>query len=86
LTCCDVYGNVGGDWIGCISAQAGTNGNFSEDPLFCDSDTDDFRLQWTSPCLPVYSGCGLVGCYGAGNCPSASVTTSSWAIIKSAYR
>ena len=35
LACCDIYGNAGGDWIGCIEDQAGQNGNISEDPLFC---------------------------------------------------
>ena len=27
LTCCDVYGNAGGDYVGCIADQLGINGN-----------------------------------------------------------
>ena len=32
LSCTDIYGNPGGDWIGCIAAQAGTNGASQPDP------------------------------------------------------
>jgi len=28
LSCCDVYGNAGGDWVDCISYQFGSDGNF----------------------------------------------------------
>ena len=31
LTCCDLYGNEGGDWVGIVADQADTNGNFSVD-------------------------------------------------------
>jgi predicted outer membrane repeat protein len=34
-TCSDLYGNAGGDWVGCIAGQFSANGNFSADPLFC---------------------------------------------------
>lgn len=36
LTCCDVYGNADGDWVGCIEDQDGANGNISLDPQFCE--------------------------------------------------
>ncbi|MBN2171331.1 MAG: right-handed parallel beta-helix repeat-containing protein, partial [Candidatus Krumholzibacteriota bacterium] len=42
LVCCDLYGNAGGDWVGCIAGQAGLNGNLSMDPLFCDAAGGDF--------------------------------------------
>ena len=66
LACCDVYGNAGGDWVGYIAGQEGVNGNFSADPLFCDSGNGDYRLQPCSPCLDA-AGCGLVGACGAGD-------------------
>ena len=77
--CCDIYGNAGGDWIGCIAAQQAVNGNFSVDPLFCDAAARDFRLDLHSPCLPgghPYGwGCGLIGAYGVG-CPVSDVPAS----------
>jgi hypothetical protein len=86
-SCCDSYGNAGDDWYGAIDDQTGVNGNISADPRFCDPETDDFHLQWGSPCLPVYTGgCGLIGALGAGNCPSASVETLTWGGIKARFR
>ncbi len=81
LTCCDVYGNAGGDWTGCIADQEGINGNFSEDPLFC---TDCYYLQDCSPCVEGY-GCGQIGAFGArcpcGGGPSATEETT-WSRVK----
>ncbi len=31
LTCCDLYGNQDGDWVGCIAGQFGVNGDNSAD-------------------------------------------------------
>jgi hypothetical protein len=67
LTCCDVYGNEGGDWVGCIEDQYGTAGNIAADPLFCGP--EDFTLEQHSPCLPFTppnGECGLVGAWGQG--------------------
>ncbi len=72
LSCCDVYGNEGGDWIGCLAGQGGTNGNFSADPMFCEPAVGDLTLATTSPCLPgnhpYGSSCDVVGALGEG-CP-----------------
>jgi hypothetical protein len=35
LVCCDVFGNEFGDWVDCIAAQYGVDGNICLDPLFC---------------------------------------------------
>jgi hypothetical protein len=65
LTCCDFYDNVsdqicGDDWLG----------NFSQDPLFCDRQNDDYTLDAASPCLPGNhpegAECGLIGASGLG--------------------
>jgi hypothetical protein len=73
LTCCDIYGNAGGDWVGCIADQAGINGNFSDDPLFCDIAAGDYHLDDSSPCAPANNDCGvLIGVLGVG-CPARSV-------------
>jgi hypothetical protein len=71
LTCCDVYGNAGGDWIGCIADQESINGNFLADPLFCDAGGGDFHLDPASPCADDPE-CGLVGASGVG-CDLADV-------------
>jgi len=65
MSCCDVYGNGGGDYVGCIAGDLGVNGNFSADPLFCLAEDGDFHLHWTSPCLDTL-GCGQVGALGLG--------------------
>jgi hypothetical protein len=64
LSCSDVYGNAGGDWTGCIAGQEGTNGNFSDDPRFCDAAAGDFTLAADSPCLA--RSCGDIGAFGRG--------------------
>jgi hypothetical protein len=67
LTCCDLYGNADGDWVGPIADQYGVNGNISEDPLFCDPENDDYHLHEDSPCAPAQQPvCGLIGAFDAG--------------------
>jgi predicted outer membrane repeat protein len=91
LTCCDVLGNAGGDWVGCIASQYGTDGNISEDPLFCNTAGGDFSLEDCSPCLPGnhpdgYDCGGVIGAYGSGcGCGSAAEPTT-WGAIKRMYR
>jgi len=65
LSCTDVYGNAGGDWVECFAGQEGVNGNFSADPLFCDAGNHDFTLDSASPCVDA-PGCGQVGAHGEG--------------------
>jgi hypothetical protein len=86
LLCCDLYGNAGGDWVGCVSDLAGVNGNLSADPLFCDLDTGDHNIRSDSPCAPENSGgCGLVGALPVG-CGPVSLEQESWGKIKERYR
>lgn len=69
--CCDVWGNEGGNWVGPIAGQDGSNGNIEEDPIFCrigimDSDP---HLHSGSPCALVNnppSGCGRIGAFPIG--------------------
>jgi parallel beta-helix repeat protein len=46
----NVWSNEGGNYEG-IPDQTGLNGNISENPLFVNSDSNDFHLQATSPCI-----------------------------------
>jgi hypothetical protein len=66
LSCCDLFGNAGGDWVGCVAEHAGLNGNFSSDPMFCNPADGDFRLLVSSPCADGSSDCGLIGAWSAG--------------------
>lgn len=74
LICSDVCGNAGGDWVGCIADQAGMNGNFEEDPAFCDLGLGELGLHVDSPCLPWHTPCEeLVGARGEGGCGPTAV-------------
>jgi len=90
LTCCDVYGNAGGDWLGCIGSQYGINGNFSADPLFCGADLGDFTLRSDSPCLPGQHpdsyDCGLIGAFSEGCAGPTAVEHTSWSAVKALFR
>jgi hypothetical protein len=69
LTCCDLHGNAGGDWVGALAPQLGTNGNICLDPLFCDAPAGDLRLQPSSPCAPYTPPnpeCDLLGAQPVG--------------------
>ncbi|MGD1047928.1 MAG: hypothetical protein ABR899_04160, partial [Candidatus Krumholzibacteriaceae bacterium] len=66
ISCCDFYGNAGGDWTGSLEGYAGLNGNLSVDPLFCHPENYIFMLQPGSPCDQDESGCGLIGAWPAG--------------------
>ncbi|MCK4547914.1 MAG: C10 family peptidase [Candidatus Eisenbacteria sp.] len=68
LQCCDIHGNAGGDWVGCIASQYGTNGNFDSDPLFCNAANGNLAVFEDSPCARDNSGedCGMIGALGVG--------------------
>jgi FlgD Ig-like domain len=67
LACCDLYGNAGGDWTGCIAGQYGQDGNISEDPLYCPSGFDQYTLMYDSPCAEENNPtCGQIGARGIG--------------------
>ncbi len=72
LSCCDLFGNAGGDWVGCVAAQFGLSGNISLDPLFCNAANNDFTLHSTSPCAPFSPPnpeCDLIGAWPVGCWP-----------------
>ncbi|MCK4415403.1 MAG: right-handed parallel beta-helix repeat-containing protein [Candidatus Eisenbacteria sp.] len=93
LSCCDLYGNAGGDWVGDIAGQFGLGGNISENPLFCDPMSDDFTLQADSPCAPFSSPnpeCDLIGSEPIGCQPPTGVWPpagiTSWGGVKALFR
>ncbi|MFH1681566.1 MAG: right-handed parallel beta-helix repeat-containing protein [Candidatus Eisenbacteria bacterium] len=90
LTCCDLHGNPGGDWIGLIADQYGVEGNISADPLFCDPHAGDLTLAASSPCLPGNHpdghDCGLIGALGHGCSGPISVEQTTWGGVKARFR
>ncbi|MFZ1946485.1 MAG: right-handed parallel beta-helix repeat-containing protein [bacterium] len=87
LSCTDIWGNTGGDYVGCAAGLDGAHGNFSADPLFCDYLGGDLRLQVTSPCLPgnhpLGTDCGVMGAVEEA-CETATEPTT-WGAIKAMY-
>lgn len=91
LSCCDIYANVGGDFIGCIADKEGIDGNFSACPSFCHVGGGDFFLCDESPCMPGQHptgyACGLVGALDMGcSCGPTATVSTRWGSIKSLYR
>lgn len=87
LSCCDVIGNEGGDWMGCIEGLDGQNGNISEDPLFCDVSVLDLTLYDVSACAPFTppnEECALIGAWPVG-CEMTAVRPISWSTLKVRY-
>lgn len=87
FACCNIYGNEGGDWVGCIAVHADLNGNMSEDPLFCDIPSGNLYVEECSPCLAANNTCGAdIGLRGAGcGCGEATEPTT-WGGVKALYR
>jgi predicted outer membrane repeat protein len=88
LTCCDLYGNSGGDWIGSLSNQLGSEGNIESDPLMCSPDPTselDWTIQNISPCAADQSTCGLIGAWDVG-CTGTATVAASWGSLKAQYR
>lgn len=97
--CNVVNKNVIGAILGDCEAELGKNGNASLDPLFCDPEARDFRLQLESPCAPKNSqGCGLIGALpatcgsplpmtekGTSRRKDAATIQTTWGAIKAAF-
>ncbi len=87
LSCTDVFGHLGGDWVGCLEGQGALRNNLSADPEFCRMEEGDFTLRSTSPCAPKNSnGCDLVGAHPVGCDSSTPVDKSTWGRIKGVFR
>jgi hypothetical protein len=90
IYCSDIFGNEGGDWVGCVAGQLGVGGNLSADPLFCDPGAGDLHLSDASPCLDA-DGCGQIGAWGGGcSAPTAvgeeKQPSTTWSAVKHMYR
>lgn len=98
LTCCNIHGNAGGDWVSCIDNQYGANGNISEDPLFCNRVGGEYQLEEGSSCAPYTppnAECDLIGAWPIGCVPTSGIVdndcepkliSTSWGSIKARHR
>ncbi len=74
LSCCDLYGNAGGDWVAGAAGQGGLNGNLSADPVFCNAATGELTLYASSPCAAAqHPACGQIGAWPAVGCAVTGV-------------
>jgi hypothetical protein len=70
-SCSDIYGNAGGDWVGCIEELEGLHGNISLDPILCGYQNPEapLSLRTDSPCAPFTPPnpeCDLIGAWPVG--------------------
>lgn len=85
VICCDLFGNVGGDWEDCVADQYGINGNICTDPLFCDPENGDFALDCTSPCAAENNPeCGQIGAWPVG-CGATPAVETTWGALKKLF-
>ncbi len=84
--CCDLWANQLDPDPECgFDAQ---DGNFSEDPLFCDPEGGDFGLLENSPCLPGNHGgydCGRIGA-GVEHCGIIQTSDTTWGKVRMLWR
>jgi hypothetical protein len=69
VSCCDIFGNSAGDYVGCLTGLEGSDDNLSLDPLFCPADLALYTLRSDSPCRPnspENPTCGLIGASPVG--------------------
>jgi len=88
LSCCDIWGNSGGDWVPGIADQYGVNGNIAADPQLCDPESGDFTLCESSPCAPFSPPnpeCDLIGAWAVG-CSGTPAARMSWGSVKALFR
>ncbi len=65
--------------VTCNDIKGGGNsgGNINADPLFCNPETDDYRIEEASPCAPSNNECGvLIGALDIG-CTATDVVNES---------
>ncbi|MEZ4651161.1 MAG: right-handed parallel beta-helix repeat-containing protein [Candidatus Eisenbacteria bacterium] len=82
VDCCDL---VNGDLV--AGLYVGSTNVFSADPLFCDPEGGDFKLEAGSPCLPgvLSPDCDLMGAVD-GLCPGLPIVRGSWGSVKAMFR
>jgi hypothetical protein len=92
FSCTNAFGNEGGDYGGQCADPTGSDGNFSEDPKFCNGEAGDYALCSTSPCAPGGHPdgweCGLIGAVEVDcTCEQTAIEDeATWGAIKALFR
>jgi len=91
LSCCDIYGNADGDWVGSVAGQQGVDGNFAADPLFCDLANFFLYIEACSPCADgyhpdAYDCGGYIGAAAPGCACGEATEPTTWGAVKALYR
>jgi hypothetical protein len=87
VTCCDLFGNEAGDWVGCVAGMDSSGGNMHLEPLFCDIPTGDLSVEDCSPCLSENNDCGVdVGGVESGCLCGQAVEPTTWGKIKADFK
>lgn len=77
VECSNFFGNANGDWRYCYDELYDGHTNVALDPLFCDAENGDLRLDEKSWCAAGNNpGCGQVGAFGVG-CSTTDVHEGS---------
>ena len=86
ISCCDFYGNAGGDWNSPINGFYGINNNNSIDPMFCAdyNPSDPWTLDSNSPAFTA--ACGVMGSKNYAGCGVVGTEEESWGAIKKMHR
>ena len=88
FTCSLVWNNAAGDFDGGCDGTLDTDGNFLDDPMYCDAGAGEFGIDASSPaaagneppeCLDEGIG------WGAVSCGATPIRPSSWGTIKSLF-
>ena len=66
----NIFGNLGGDWLGDLVDQRDRDENMADDPLYCEAGA--YFLQDSSPCAPGNNPAGLIGAFTPG-CENVSI-------------
>jgi len=74
----DVFGNLGGNWVGDLAPMRYADNNLEADPLFCD--LNPYFLQDESPCAEANSPVGLIGAQPAG-CEDVGVVLQNFTAV-----
>jgi len=79
ITCTDLWGNTGGDWVDWLAPYQGHDGNIAADPIYCRAEDGSYTIVDLSPCAPGQHpdgfACGLIGA-GAVGCTAQPLISS----------
>ena len=85
VSCTDIWGHSGGDWVNGIEGDFGNNDNFSANPLFCAAGSGNFYLAANSPCTTgALPNCSRIGAYNVA-CGAVATEATTWGAIKARY-